>query len=79
MDYYTFKEEYYNLMWQHFLFQKLQTYILIIQVVMKNMYCCFCIKTQYSFILDYRGVGEEVYLSVWGVGAWVGGERALNL
>ena len=28
--------------------------------MLKNMNYCFCTATQQSFILDYRGVGEEV-------------------
>ena len=34
--------------------------ILILKVMIKNLYCCFCIKTQYSFILNYSNVGERV-------------------
>ena len=26
--------------------------------MIKNLYCCFYTKTQYSLILNYRGVGE---------------------
>ena len=39
------------------------TEILILKMIMKYPYSCFCTKTQYSFILDYMGVGvrEEVY------------------
>ena len=27
--------------------------------MVKQLPCRFCVKAQYSFILDYRGVGEE--------------------
>ena len=27
--------------------------------MIKNLYCCFCTKTQYSTILIYRVVGEK--------------------
>ena len=27
--------------------------------MMKNLNCLFCTKTQYSFIRNYRGVGED--------------------
>ena len=30
----------------------------MLKVTIKYLYCCFCAKTQYSFILDYRGVRE---------------------
>ena len=33
---------------------------LILKVTIKNLYYYFYTKTQYSFIFDYRGVGEEV-------------------
>ena len=33
--------------------------ILILKVAIKNLHCCCCTKTQFSFILDYRGVEEE--------------------
>ena len=26
----------------------------------ESIYCCFCTKTQYSFILNKRGIGERV-------------------
>ena len=32
----------------------------MIKVMIKKLYCCFCTDTQYSFILNYRGVGESV-------------------
>ena len=32
--------------------------------MINNLYYCFCTTTQYSFIHDYRGVGEEVCVSV---------------
>ena len=28
--------------------------------MIKDLYCCFCTKTQYYFILNYRGVEEGV-------------------
>ena len=37
-----------------------KTDILMIKVMIKKLYCCFCTDTQYSFILNYRGVGESV-------------------
>ena len=47
----------------HFLYKRKRLInILIIKVTIKNLYCCFCTKTQYSFIHDYKGVGEEVSL-----------------
>ena len=27
--------------------------------MIKSLFFCFCTKTQYSFILNYRGVGQE--------------------
>ena len=30
--------------------------------MIKNLYCYFCTTTQYSFILNNRSVGEEVYV-----------------
>ena len=39
--------------------------------MMKNLYRCFCKKTQHSFILNYRGVaegGDKAGLSKWSPG-----------
>ena len=41
--------------------------------MIKNLHCCFCIKTQYFFILDYKGIEKEM-----GVGGWRIGERGLS-
>ena len=46
----------------HFIIQEKKIDILILKVMIKNMKCWFCTATQYSFILDYRGVD---YLRVW--------------
>lgn len=42
-----------------------------IYVMIKNLYCCSCTKTQYCLVLNYKGVGEEGYeggLSNWNQG-----------
>ena len=41
-----------------------KAYILIVKVMIKDLQCCLCNKTQYSFILNYRGVVEEVCVCV---------------
>ena len=43
------------------------------------MSCCFCTKTQNSFILNYRGNGEEMcmYVGVWGGGGGGGGLKGI--
>ena len=35
-----------------------------------NRYCCFYTKTQYYFIINYRGVGEEVFGDEGGLSKW---------
>lgn len=47
--------------------------MLILKVMMKNLYCYFYTKSQFSFILELQGCRDEVYV-------WVGdgGERGLN-
>ena len=38
--------------------------IVILEVMIKNLFCCFCANTQFSFLLSYRGVGGEICM--WG-------------
>ena len=43
----------------NFVVKEKKTDILILKVMIKSLFCCFCTKTQYFFILNYRGVGQE--------------------
>ena len=56
-----------------FIVEENKTDVLILKVMIKNLCHCFCTKTQYSFTLDYRGVGEKVCK-----GEGVAVERGLN-
>ena len=49
-----------------FIVQEKKTDIAILKVMIKNLYCCFCTKTKYSFYLVCRSVEEEVCVFVGG-------------
>ena len=39
--------------------QQRKIHTLILKMMIKNICCFFCTKTQYSFTFDYRGVGKR--------------------
>ena len=43
-----------------YFFSKKKADILVLKIMMKNLYWCFCTKTRYSFNLNYKCVGQRV-------------------